>query len=121
MVSNPSTSWSVVHTARRLFLRRTLTEGVDGALAPAGLGAKLRSDSFTKRVADAGEGEGEVVFDEARFEAEEAVAEASQVAVAAGVGGLLAGVIGAIDLEDEVGGGSREVGDVVADWKLAAE
>jgi hypothetical protein len=62
-----------------------------------------------------------VVLDKARLKAKNAIAEAAEVAVAAGVGCLVAGVIGAVDLDHEFGGGRREVGDVVAETKLAAE
>jgi hypothetical protein len=62
-----------------------------------------------------------VLFDQARFEAKDAIAEAAEIAIPAGVGGLAAGLIGAVDFDDELGGWRREVGDVVAEGNLAAE
>jgi hypothetical protein len=62
----------------------------------------------------------EVVLDQARFEAKDSIAQAAEGAVSAGVGAL-AGVIGAVDFDHELDGWRREVGDVVAEWNLAAK
>jgi len=63
----------------------------------------------------------EVGFDGGGWEAESTIAEAGEFAVAAGVRGAAACVIGAVHFDDEALRGSDEVGDVVAEWDLAAE
>jgi hypothetical protein len=72
---------------------------------------------LAERSADARNRALDVLLDEARFDAKQAIAEAAEVAVAAGVRGLAAGVMGAVDFDDELGGADsvRHVGGVAGE------
>ena len=116
MVSNPSTSRTALVDAA------AFEKDADGALALAG--RRVGCDTLRRlaeRGPDARDGEFEVFLDQARFEAEDPIAQAAEVAISARVRGAAAGVIGAVDFDHELGCRSREVCDVVAEWNLAAK
>jgi hypothetical protein len=86
------------------------------------VGRVTRADhDLREGAADERQGGLKAGFDEGGRETESAVAEAGEFAVAAGVRGAAARVVGAVHFDDEVLRGSDEVSDVTAEWDLAAE
>jgi len=81
----------------------------------------VREHGLAEGAPDARQGGLEVGFDEGGGEAESAIAEAGEFAVAAGVRGAAGVRDRAVHFDDEALRGSDEVRDVVAEWDLAAE
>ena len=64
---------------------------------------------------------GQIPKDQLRIEAKDAIAEAAELFISAGIGGALAGMRTTIHFDHEVNFGSQEIHDEAVDRNLAAK